>query len=378
MRRFRKILYWIAGILVVLNAVILITGSTYLYKATYYHKAGIDDYSIFENREVRTETFVPVPDSRDYNKTKLKSDFRKVLEDFSTIAFLVLKNDSVLYEEYWDGYNADSYSGSFSVAKSIVSLLIGIAIDEGKIKSVDQKVCDFIPEYKQGLNAKLTIRHLLTMSAGFDMKESYVDPFSLTVKIYFGSGLVDIIKNLEVIEEPGVHFDYQSVNTLVLAYVLEQATGKNLSEYASEKLWKPLGAKHNALWSLDKANGSEKAYCCFNSNARDFSRIGLLALHKGNFNRIQIVSEEYMKESTKAAPLTDENSLPVTQYGYAWWRAKVNGKDFFYARGILGQFIIVLPSENMVIVRLGTKNISYNSKVPAAVIAEFSIKNFYK
>lgn len=378
MHCLKKIGYWFLGVLVVINAAILITGNTYLYKATYYHKASIDDYKIFENREVKTGTFVPIPDSRDYNKTKLNDNFRKVLEEDGTIAYLVEKNDSVLYEEYWDSYNADSYSGSFSVAKSIVGLLVGIAIDEGEIKSVDEKVSDFIPEYKQGLNAKLTICHLLTMSAGFNMKESYVNPFSLTVKIYFGSGLVGIIKNLKVAEEPGVHFDYQSVNMLVLAYVLEKATGKNLSEYASEKLWKPLGAKHDALWSLDGANGFEKAYCCFNSNARDFSRIGLLALHEGNFNGQQIVPEEYMKESTEAAPLIDENSIPVTQYGYAWWRAKANGEDFFYARGILGQFIVILPRENMVIVRLGTKNVSYNDMVPATAIAEFSIKNFYK
>lgn len=378
MRRLKKIAYWFFGILLVMNAAILITGNTYLYKATWYHKASVDDYKIFDNREVKTGTFIPVPDSKEYNKTKLNDDFRKLLEENGTIAYLVEKNDSVLYEEYWDGYNADSYSGSFSVAKSIVSLLVGIAIDEGKIKSVDEKVSDFIPEYSSGLNAKLTIRHLLTMSAGFDMKESYVNPFSMTVKIYFGNGLIDVIKNLEVSEEPGVHFDYQSVNTLVLAYILEKATGEHISEYASEKLWKPLGAKHDALWSLDAADGFEKAYCCFNSNARDFSRLGMLALHAGNYNGKQIVSEGYIKASTEAAPLDDKNSLPVTEYGYSWWRARADGKDFFYARGILGQFIIIIPWENIVIVRLGTKNISYDKMVPAAAIAEFTLKNFCK
>ncbi|MFH0865614.1 MAG: serine hydrolase [Bacteroidota bacterium] len=378
MRRLIKILLWFAGILVIINLVIIITGNAYLYKTFYYQKASIGDYKIFENREVKTGTFLPIPESKDYNKTKLNANFRKVLEDFGTVAFLVLKNDSVLYEEYWDGYNADSYSGSFSVAKSIVSLLIGIAIDEGKIDSIDQKVSDYIPEYNEGLNSKLTIRHLLTMSAGFDWEESYNDPFSLTAKSYFGSELIDIIINLNIIEEPGIHFNYQSCNTLVLAYILERSTGEKLSDFASEKLWKPLGAKHSALWSLDAEDGFEKAFCCFNSNAHDFSRIGLLALHNGKWNGKQIVSETYIKESASAAPLTDYNFIPVTSYGYSWWRAKAMGADFFYARGILGQFIIVLPVQNMVIVRLGKKNISYNGITPAVTIADFTLENFNK
>jgi CubicO group peptidase (beta-lactamase class C family) len=378
MRRLKKVLFWFLGIMAVLNAGILITGNAYLYKTFYYHKASIDDYKIFDKREVAAGTFVPVPESVTYNKTKLNEDFRKVLEDFNTIAFLVLKDDSILYEEYWDGYNADSYSGSFSMAKSIVSVLVGIAIDEGEIKSIDQKVSDFIPEYREGLNAELTIRHLLTMSAGFDWDESYMNPFSLTARSYFGSGLVRIIKKLKVVDKPGIAFNYQSCNTLVLAYIIEQSTGKKLSDYASEKLWKPLGAKHNAIWSLDGNDGFEKAFCCFNSNARDFSKIGLLALHKGMYNGTQIVSEQYMAESVSAAPLVDENAVTVSNYGYAWWRDKLNGEDFYYARGILGQFIIVLPLENMVIVRLGKKTINYNDLAPAVVIADFTLKNLNK
>jgi len=376
MRRFKKIVYWIIGILAIINIAILVTGNSYLYKTFYYHASTIDDYKIFENRTVSAGTYIPIADAGNYNKLKPDTTFRKILEKFKTIAFLVLKNDSVVYEEYWDDYNADSYSGSFSVAKSIVSLLVGIAIDEGKIKSVNQAVSDFIPAYKDGLNAKLTIRDLLTMTAAFDWKESYYNPFSLTAKAYFGSDLTSIIKNLKVIEEPGYTFNYQSANQLVLAYILQKATGKTLSEYASEKLWKPIEAKHDALWSIDKKDGLEKAYCCFNSNARDFSRIGLLALHEGKFNNRQIVSETYLKESTKPAEL--KNGTINEQYGYSWWQAKAFGEDFFYARGILGQYIIVLPQKNMVIVRLGKEVIKYQNLTPAEVIAEFSITDFDK
>jgi len=376
MRRLKKIIYWILGILVLLNIVILFTGNSYLYKTFYYLGSSIDDYKIFENRTVSAGTYIPIPEAENYNKIKLDTSFRKILREFKTIAFLVIKNDSLAYEEYWDDYNADSYSGSFSVAKSIISLLIGIAIDEGKIKNVGQAVSDFIPEYKTGLNAKLTIRDLLTMTSGFDWNESYYNPFTLIAKAYFGNDLTGIIKNLKVIEDPGYHYNYQSGNQLVLAYILQKATGKTLSEYASEKLWKPLGAKHDALWSIDHKDGLEKAYCCFNSNARDFSKIGLLALHHGKYNNKQIVSESYIQESTKPAEL--KNGTINEEYGYSWWQAKAFGEHFFYARGILGQYIIVIPQKNLVIVRLGKEVIKYNNRIAAEVIAEHTISNFYK
>ena len=378
MRLFKKILLWFVVIFALLNLGVIVTGNSYLYKAAYYQKAGIEDYKFFENRKVYTGTTIPIPEAKNYNKIKPDPTLRTILEKSKTVAYLVLVNDSVTYEEYWDSYNAESYSGSFSAAKSIISLLIGIAIDEKKIKNVDEKVSDFIPGYNEGLNAKLTIKHLLTMSSGFDWNESYSSPFALITKAYFGDDLTSIVKNLKVIEEPGIHFHYQSANTLVLGYILQKATGKTISDYASEKLWKPLGAKSDALWSLDKKDGLEKAYCCFNSNARDFSRIGLLALHNGNYNGKQIVSESYMSASVSAAKLFNESGCPVYNYGYSWWRADAFGEDFFYARGILGQFIIVIPQKNMVIVRLGKENISYKNLIPAEVIAEFTCNNFIK
>jgi CubicO group peptidase (beta-lactamase class C family) len=378
MRRVKKILVWFIAILAVINLLVLITGNNYLYKTLYYQGARIDNYKIFENRKVTAGATIPIPEAANYNIDKLDHAFRKILEDNKTVAYLVLVNDSIRYEEYWDGYNDSSNSGSFSVAKSIISLLTGIAIDEHKIKSVDKKVSDFIPEYKEGLNAKLTIKHLLTMSSGFDWNESYGNPFSLTAKAYYGNDLIEIITHLKVIKEPGIYWNYQSANSLVMGYILQKATGVTVSKYASEKLWKPLGAKHDALWSIDKKDGLEKAYCCFNSNARDFSRIGLLTLHNGRLNGKQIVSESYIKDAVSPAKLYNNSGFPVYEYGYFFWRAKVDGKYFFYARGILGQFIIVIPWKKMVIVRLGEKNISYNDRIPAEVIAEFTCNNFNK
>lgn len=355
MKVLKKILLGLLILVVIVNLVIVISGNSYIYKALVYQLPGIDDYKIFDNRTVSAGTYIPIAEAKNYNKMTLPPVFRNYLLESETVALLVLKNDSVCYEEYWDGYGKESLSNSFSMAKSVVSILTGIAIDEGKIKSVDQKVSDFIPEYAHGFNAQLTIKHLLTMSASFNWDESYNSLFSKTTKEYYGRNLKKMLLNLKVTEAPGKIFNYQSSNQLVLAYIIEKSTGKTLSEYASEKLWKPLGAKNDALWSVDKKNGMEKAYCCFNSNARDFSRIGTLYLHNGQFNGHRIISEEYVKKSIEPVLLKDEDGFTVDYYGYSWWLATTDGMKIFYARGILGQFMIVVPDKNMVIVRLGKK-----------------------
>ncbi len=376
MKLIKKILLIILALILLINLVIVFSGNSYIYAALIYRYVGIDDCTIFKNNTVKAGSSILIPDALSYNKTKLSAEFRNYLKKSQTVAFLVLKNDSVYYEEYWDGYGMNSLSNSFSAAKSIVSILIGIAIDEGKIKSVNQKVSDFIPEYKQGLNAELTIKHLLTMSASFNWDESYDGLFSKTTKAYYGRNLEKMLLNLKVTETPGKKFNYQSSNQLVLAYIIRKATGKTLSEYASEKLWKPIGAENDALWCLDKKDGMEKAYCCFNSNARDFSRIGLLYLHNGVFNNQRIVSEEYVKKSLEPINLIDEEGNTVDYYGYSWWILNSDSTKVSYARGILGQYIMVIPDKNMVVVRLGKKSMGTKDLPGPDYIAKHAIKEF--
>lgn len=351
MKIIKRILIGLLVLIAIANVWILATGNTYIYNALYYQYVGIEDFSIFNNRVVASGNPIAIPVKSPQGN--LSVPFRDFLIEKETTAFLVLKNDSIIFEEYWDGYGPDTMSGSFSVAKSIVSIMIGIAIDEGKIKDVDQKVSDFLPEYADGMNAELSIKHLLTMTSGFDWDESYSSLFSPTTEAYYGNDLRGMVSKLKVVTTPGTLHNYQSCNQLVLACVLEKATGKTLSEYTSEKLWKPLGASHDALWSLDSKDGLEKAYCCFNSNARDFSRIGSLFLNNGMLYGKQIVSEDYVKNSIQPCLITDEMGRKCDYYGYSWWISSIDNVDFFYARGILGQYIIVVPSENVVIVRLG-------------------------
>ena len=158
---------------------------------------------------------------------------------------------------------------------------------------------------------------------------------------------------LEAIDPPGQVFKYHSSCSQLLAFIVEAATGKTISEYASEKLWEPMGAKHSALWNTDKKNGDEKAFCCINSNARDFARLGKLYMHNGNWNGLQIIDSSYTKEATSAARLVDEEGNENINYGYQFWLAKRKGLDIYYARGLWGQYVICIPDKDMIIVRLG-------------------------
>ena len=341
------------------NIAIISTGNTHLYKgvANTYLKGrtgpDINEYKIFANREVKAGTYQPIPNGLDYNIKKI--DVTEI-EKYKTIAYLIIKDDSVRYEQYWDEYNEGSYSGSFSMAKSFVGLLVGCALHDGYIKTMDEPIGDFIPQYKEGDNAKITIRDLLTMSSGINFDENYVSAFAYPAKAYYGSDITKLtLEKYHAAEEPGKVFKYLSGNTELLGMIIEKASGKRLADYMSESLWGKLGAKNPALWSLDHENGMEKAYCCFNSNARDFSRFGLLLLHRGNWNGAQLISEFYIDELMKPALLKTPEGGQNTRYGYHWWMMDYMDHHITYARGILGQYIIVIPDKNMVIVRLGHK-----------------------
>ncbi len=360
-----KIIKWIVkfllGLLLVLNVFILVSGNLYIYKAVsntlLKGRLGPspDEYAIFSNREIKASVEQKWAIAKNYNWYKIPADVKTQFETYKPIAFLVIKNDSIQYEEYWDTYTEHSITSSFSMAKSFVSILVGCAIDEGKIKSVDQAIGDFIPQYNEGENKKVTIKHLLNMSSGINFDEDYINPLAYPARGLYGDDITKLTLSYKPTSEPGKKFEYLSGNTELLAFVLEKATGKKLSDYASEKLWQPMGASSNALWSLDHENGTEKAYCCINSNARDFARFGKLYLDSGRWNGKQLVNEEYVLNSIKPADLTNKEGNKIDHYGYSWWLINYKGHQIFYARGILGQYVISIPDKNLVIVRLGHK-----------------------
>ena len=374
MKRLLKILKfifkWLLILIVILNIFILVSGKTYLYKgfANTYLKgrvtASIDEYKIFDNRTVKAGTTHEWALGKDYNTSKIPSPYLENMERMKTIAYLVIKDDSIRHEEYWDGYSDTSHTSSFSMAKTFVSILVGIAIEEGKLKSLDEPVGDFLSEYKEGNKSKITLRHLVTMSSGINFDESYINPIGFAAEAYYGSDLRKLIFKYNAEKEPGKYFEYLSGNTQLLGFVLSKAVGMSVSEYASEKLWKPVEAEYDAYWSLDHKDGDEKAYCCFNSNARDFARIGKLYLDSGRYNGRQIVPEKYVLESIQPAPTLDGDE-PNKRYGYAWWLLPdYKGHDIFYARGILGQYIIMIPDLKIIAVRLGKRRELSTDKHP--------------
>ena len=327
----------------------------YIRRALTHFLPKIDQYTIFENRVVKAGNPQAWPYSEYYNQLSIPEKYNDDFEKLGTVAYVIIQNGKVLFEQYWDGYSHQSRSNTFSMSKSIVSLAIGCAIDDGFINDVDQPVSDFFPQFKGYDGKTLTVRHLLTMSAGVDFQESYSSIFSPTTQLYYGNNIDKITFGMKSIEAPGVNFIYQSGVTQLLAGIIEKATGENLSSYVSRKIWTPLQAEEDALWSLDRKDGKEKAYCCLNSNARDFARIGQLILDNGRWNGQQIISEQYIIDA-----ITPDNNLIFKEhnetnrhYGYQFWMLEKKGMDIPYMRGIMGQYVFAIPEKNAVIVRLG-------------------------
>lgn len=358
----KKLLKVVILFLSVAFLLLLFTGNTHVFRAVRYTyllgRTGPspDEFFIFSNRNIQAYKERPWPMSHDYNQTSLPDTSLAHIEILEPLSFLVIRNDSLVFEKYWENRKPSDLSNSFSMAKTIVSVLTGIAIKDGKIKGLDQSIGDFLPEFSQGERSKIKIRHLLSMCSGIDFDENYSNPFAYPAKAYYGKDLRALTLKYQVKEEPGKEFEYLSGNTELMAFVLEKATGESLSEYASRKLWKPLGAANNALWSLDHENGVEKAYCCFNSNARDFARIGALYMHGGKIDSTIIVPEWYVEESLKPASITDTDlGGALSKYGLSWWLTRHRGMQVFYARGILGQYILCIPEKKLIVVRLGRK-----------------------
>jgi CubicO group peptidase (beta-lactamase class C family) len=353
MKKSKNILIVLFSSFLIFEIILYTTGFQYLNPAIWHNFPNIDDQKIFFNRTVKK--------SKKSQKwpSKLTSKSEKLptnIEKLETTALLVIKNDTIVYEYYSNEYHNGENSNSFSMAKSYVSALIGCAIKDGLINSIEDPVGNYLKNYPFSKNKNLTIKTLLTMSSGLSWDESYQGPFSITTKAYYGDNIDELIHTLEVVEEPSQEFKYLSGNTQILAMILEKVTKKRLSKYLEEKIWQPLQSTSDASWSLDSENGMEKAYCCINSNARNFARLGSLYLKKGKWNDQQIIPEWYVNESTRPAILGNEVKQEIDFYGYQWWLIpEANGTSAFYARGILGQFIICIPEKNMVIVRLGKK-----------------------
>lgn len=323
-----------------------------------YNFADISDHKKFPSRPLvsgaskfkfHDSAHGKYPKSITPGKGKDPVSLDRFLEGHGTVAFLVIKNDTIQYERYFRGYGAQSIVPSFSMAKSVTSILIGCAIGDGLIRSVDEPVTNYIPELQQNGFGKVTIRHVLQMTSALKFNESYFNPFGDAATYYYGRNLKRQIGKMKLGGTPGQQFDYVSGNTQLLGEVLARALkGKTVTQYFQEKLWTPLQMEYDGSWSLDrKTDGTEKTFCCINATARDFAKIGRLYLNKGNWNGNQLVPESWVAESTRP----DTAAGGASYYKYQWWLPSAGGD--FMAVGILGQYIYVNPAKNLVIVRLG-------------------------
>lgn len=327
----------------------------------YLNFADLNDYKRFDNIEVKKgnntfqyysvspQTELNIPDK--FQKDYESSDFETFLDDHKTVAFLVVRNDAMLYESYFSGYEDTSILTSFSVAKAFVSALVGIALDEGYIYSTSQSITFFLKELQSPEFDKITIEDLLNMRSGIDFNEGYSSPFADMAKYYYGTDLLSYIKKLKRKEAPDLNYDYISVNTLLLSLIVERATNTKLSTYLERKIWQPLGMEANASWSVDsKKNNTIKSFCCINGMARDFAKFGSLYLNNGYWNGNQIVPKKWVKRSTSI--INDSRDSQNYPYTYQW-RVLENG--CYFAKGVLGQYIFINPNKNLVFVRLGKK-----------------------
>jgi CubicO group peptidase (beta-lactamase class C family) len=304
-----------------------------------------------------------------------QANLEEFLNSSQTTSFLVIQDDAILYEGYFNGYARDSIVTSFSMAKSVTSALIGIAIDEGRIGSVDDPIVDYLPELRgKGLDG-VTIRHLLLMSSGI----RYVSDDEISglaeLSPFSDDGLSYSYPNLRSQalavapdgRQPGTEFNYNNYNPTLLGIILERTTQMPVAHYLQEKIWEPLGMEYPASWSLDsKASGFEATLCCLNGRAIDFAKFGRLFLNNGNWNGRQIISEGWVKESTSPYPNPNGNSAwrantwfstwPESggYYKYQWWgKLKPDGSYDFMATGHSGQWIYVSPQKRAIAVRFG-------------------------
>lgn len=297
------------------------------------------------------------------------NDFEEFLESTKTQAFIVVQDDQIIYEEYFNGAKQDSIVTSFSVAKSFTSALVGIAIEEGAIGGINDPITDYIPELLEhdARFADITIRDLLLMSSGIRYVEAL--PYGDDARTYLHPDLrSQALTQTEILEPPGKEFHYNNYHPLLLGMVLERATEDTVTSYLQSKLWEPLGMEFDGSWSLDsERSGFEKMESGINARAIDFAKFGRLYLHGGNWNGSQIIPRAWVNQSVQEESprrgdsyYSDDFGQELTTvseggyYKYMWYGLHREGApDDFFAAGNKGQFIYVSPSKDLIIERHG-------------------------
>lgn len=385
--------------LCICSTLCLLLSSCYIYRAYRSRNFYLKDLPKFTAQTVHKSTapfYFPVKlnDTR-FNSIQMYLD--EQLANSQTYSFTVIRNDTIIYDKYFNGLSQQDIFPSFSVAKSFVSTLVQIAHQENYIKSFQEPITNYLPSLlkRDKRFCNITIQHLLDMRSGIRSNENYNSPFADVIKMGFRRNIQHQLNRLKIAKPPG-KFEYISVNTQLLGMIVQAATGKKLYTYLQEKLWQPLGMEADATWLLDsKKHDNVKAFCCLNAVAHDFAKLGRLYLNNGNWNGKQILDSNWIKASVSSDSLYRYNG-----YRNQWWQASYGTMGFedsleavhfvqshqrtdmvfsfsifpgapkqfiinypasdYEANGLLSQYIYVHPFLNVIIVRTGhdwnTKN----------------------
>lgn len=314
---------------------------------------------IFPSRKViASRSPLKLPEQiKDLGKVSVISgDSKLSVDDYfqqeNVAGLLVIKDGKVIYERYGLGNDKDSLWISFSVAKSVTSMLVGAAIKDGYIKSVDEKVTDYLPRLKNSAYDQSTIRNIMQMSSGVQWNEDYADPKSdVNSAVWDTRGLNEYLRNKPRDVAPGEVFNYNTAETNLVGNLLRSAIGNNLSTYLTEKIWQPFGMESDANWMLTLPGGGEWGGCCINATLRDYARIGLFALNNGRLSDgTTVLPDNWMQDSISP-------SKGYAGYGYMWW---LTNKDAYRAVGIFGQGIYINHKENIVIALHSARSVASN------------------
>ena len=372
--------------------VFLLTQATscYVFRAVKNRKFELKDLENLESIKLPPSP-TPFYFTNGLNKnSKLSTFLDSSLKDTYTYSFLVIKNDTIIYEKYFDELfpvNNTTKQPSFSVAKTFIGTLVQMAVQDGFIKSLNEPITNYLPYLKQRDEAfeSISIQHVMNMASGIKSNENYGNPFSDVLHLGFTKNLNKQLKKLKIESKPGGKSDYKSVNTQLLASILEAATKQKAQDYFIQKIWNPLGMENEASWNIDsKKNTTIRAFCCLNASTKDFAKLGKLYLNYGKYNGNQLLDSTYIVETTLADSMAKNDgyknqiwagnpsiyftdSIKAVEYSAKTPFTKPYVQVFkekkyfgvyhqrapYYANGILEQYIYVNPTNNTIIVRLG-------------------------
>lgn len=375
MKKNRKKVLGTLGILVLLVLTTWVTDHGYLWsgiRETYlrgWKNSNIDDIEFRDLRTIHADSVGEAWISKEVWGWEFTEEEQEWHDSYMSASFLVLHGDTLLLERYWNGFDEGTVSNSFSACKTIVALATGLAVTEGQV-DVQSELSNYIPRFAGDVGKGLTVEQVLQMRSHIPFGEDYNNPFGFMAKAYYRDGVRALLEPFAVESTPGSDWEYQGGNTLLLGEMIDNLGKGNLSQWVERGLWKPMGAQNDAYWAIDGPSESavERCFAAFYATPRDFARFGKLINHQGNWNGEQLIDSTFMAALVTPIHEVADECL-VDFYGYQIWLGVTeDGIPFSCMEGLRGQFIVSIPSLDLVVVRTGfMKDEHKTSNLPSDV-----------